>query len=181
MVDLSFGCPSFITRALWVDPGSFTEIELGHYSELRERGVRLFRENRTDYNRDRATYRTIAPKWGCAPDSFRVWCQQLKNGGCNCEPDQRTEKDERQYPPPTGQKNPFQVRVTSVKLAPGCHCSLQQRWSRSALSHQLSIKKLQVIGAEVGELSFSDFPGVAHTTSEPGVTFTRRECLHLIK
>lgn len=31
-------------------------------AELRERGVRLFRENRADYSSDSAAYRAIAPK-----------------------------------------------------------------------------------------------------------------------
>ena len=47
-------------------------------AELRERGVRLFRENRSDYTSDNAAYRAIAPKLGCAPDSLRVWCQQAE-------------------------------------------------------------------------------------------------------
>ncbi len=37
-------------------------------AELRERGVRLFRENRADYTSDTAAYRAIAPKLGCSPD-----------------------------------------------------------------------------------------------------------------
>lgn len=45
-------------------------------AELRERGVRLFRENRSEYASDNAAYRAIAPKLGCSPDSLRVWCQQ---------------------------------------------------------------------------------------------------------
>ena len=47
-------------------------------AELRERGVRLFRENRSEYTSDNATYRAIAPKLGCSPDSLRVWCQQAE-------------------------------------------------------------------------------------------------------
>ncbi|WP_425496102.1 transposase [Paracoccus aestuariivivens] len=47
-------------------------------AELRERGVRLFRENRADYASDTAAYRAIAPKLGCSPDSLRVWCQQAE-------------------------------------------------------------------------------------------------------
>ena len=47
-------------------------------AELRERGVRLFRENRSEYTRDTAAYRAIAPKLGCSPDSLRVWCQQAE-------------------------------------------------------------------------------------------------------
>ena len=45
-------------------------------AELRDRGVRLFCENRADYTSDSAAYRAIAPKLGCSPDSLRVWCQQ---------------------------------------------------------------------------------------------------------
>jgi transposase-like protein len=47
-------------------------------AELRERGVRLFRENRGDYASDTAAYRAIAPKLGCSPDSLRVWYQQAE-------------------------------------------------------------------------------------------------------
>ena len=48
-------------------------------AELRERGVRLFRENRTDYASDSAARKAIAPKLGCSPpDSLRVWCQQTE-------------------------------------------------------------------------------------------------------
>ncbi|EDM71452.1 ISPsy21, transposase orfA [Roseobacter sp. AzwK-3b] len=47
-------------------------------AELRERGVRLFRENRVNYSSDSAAYKAIAPKLGCFPDSLRVWCQQAE-------------------------------------------------------------------------------------------------------
>ena len=47
-------------------------------AELRERGVRLFRENRGDYASDSAAYKAIAPKLGCSPDSLRVWRQQAE-------------------------------------------------------------------------------------------------------
>ena len=47
-------------------------------AELRERGVRLFRENRGDNASDTAAYKAIAPKLGCSPDSLRVWCQQAE-------------------------------------------------------------------------------------------------------
>jgi len=47
-------------------------------AELRERGVRLFREHRGDYASDTAAYKAIAPKLGCSPDSLRVWCQQAE-------------------------------------------------------------------------------------------------------
>jgi hypothetical protein len=48
-------------------------------AELRELGVRLFRENRADYSSDTAAYRTIAPKLGCSPDNLRSWCQQAEH------------------------------------------------------------------------------------------------------
>ncbi len=47
-------------------------------AELRERGVRLVRENRAEYASDTAAYRAIAPKLGCSPDSLRLWCQQAE-------------------------------------------------------------------------------------------------------
>ena len=47
-------------------------------AELRERGVRLFRENRASYASDTAACKAIAPKLGCSPDSLRVWCQQAE-------------------------------------------------------------------------------------------------------
>jgi len=47
-------------------------------AELRERGVRMFRENRADFSSDTAAYKAIAPKLGCSPDSLRVWCQQAE-------------------------------------------------------------------------------------------------------
>ena len=47
-------------------------------AELRERGIRLFRENRVNYFSDSAAYKAIAPKRGCCPDSLRIWCQQAE-------------------------------------------------------------------------------------------------------
>ena len=47
-------------------------------AELRARGVRLFRENRSEYTSDSAAHRAIAPRLGCSPDSLRVWCQQAE-------------------------------------------------------------------------------------------------------
>lgn len=47
-------------------------------AELRDRGVRLFRDQRSEYASDNAAYRAIAPKLGCSPDSLRVWCQQAE-------------------------------------------------------------------------------------------------------
>ncbi len=45
-------------------------------AEFRERGVRLFREQRAEYASDNAAYLAIAPKLGCSPDSLRAWCRQ---------------------------------------------------------------------------------------------------------
>ncbi len=39
---------------------------------LRERGVRLVRENRAGYASDNAAYKAVAPKPGCSQDSLRV-------------------------------------------------------------------------------------------------------------
>ena len=47
-------------------------------AELRERRVRLFRENRVNYSSDSAAYKAIAPKLGCCPDSLPIWCQQAE-------------------------------------------------------------------------------------------------------
>ncbi|RDW11688.1 IS3 family transposase [Paracoccus thiocyanatus] len=47
-------------------------------AELRDRGVRPFRDHRGEYASDNAAYRAIAPKLGCSPDSLRVWCQQAE-------------------------------------------------------------------------------------------------------
>ncbi len=46
--------------------------------EFRERGIRLFKENRANYSSDNAAYRAIASKLGCSPDSLRAWCQQAE-------------------------------------------------------------------------------------------------------
>ena len=35
-------------------------------AELRDRGVRLFKDHRADYPSDNAAYRAIAPKLGCS-------------------------------------------------------------------------------------------------------------------
>ena len=47
-------------------------------AEFRERGIRLFRENRSNYSSDNAAYKAIASKLGCSPDSLRAWCQQVE-------------------------------------------------------------------------------------------------------
>ena len=62
-------------------------------AELRERGVRLFRENRSEYTSDNAAYRAIAPKLGCSPDSLRVWCQQAERDAGKRAGLTRAEKD----------------------------------------------------------------------------------------
>ena len=47
-------------------------------AEFRERGVRLYFDNRPDYPSDNAAYRAIAAKLGCAGDTLRAWCQQAE-------------------------------------------------------------------------------------------------------
>ena len=47
-------------------------------AEFRERGIRLFRENRSNYSSDNAAYKAIGSKLGCSPDSLRAWCQQAE-------------------------------------------------------------------------------------------------------
>lgn len=50
--------------------------------EFRERGVRLFAEQRVGYKSDSAAYQAIGSKLGCSPDSLRSWCQQAeRNAG----------------------------------------------------------------------------------------------------
>ena len=46
--------------------------------EFRDRGVRLFKEQRPDYASDNATYTAIASKLGCSKDTLRSWCQQAE-------------------------------------------------------------------------------------------------------
>ncbi|ODM47447.1 transposase [Ruegeria sp. PBVC088] len=46
--------------------------------ELRERGVRLFKERGAEYASDNAANRASVPKLGCSPDSLRVWCQRAE-------------------------------------------------------------------------------------------------------
>ena len=45
-------------------------------AEFRERGVRLYREQRPDHTSDTAAYRAIASKLGCSHDTLRAWCSQ---------------------------------------------------------------------------------------------------------
>ena len=47
-------------------------------AEFRERGIRLFKENRSNYSSNNAAYKAIASKLGCSADSLRAWCQQLE-------------------------------------------------------------------------------------------------------
>ena len=62
-------------------------------AELRERGVRHFRENRANYSSDTAACKAIAPKLGCSPDSLRVWCQQAERDDGQCAGLTTEEKD----------------------------------------------------------------------------------------
>lgn len=45
-------------------------------AEFRTRGVRLFREHRSDYSSHSAAYRAIASKLGCSSFSLRDWCRR---------------------------------------------------------------------------------------------------------
>ena len=47
-------------------------------AELRERGVRIFKEHRAEYASDNEAYRAIAPKLGCSPKTLRVWRQRAE-------------------------------------------------------------------------------------------------------
>ena len=47
-------------------------------AEYRERGIRLFKENRSNYPSNDAAYKAIASKLGFSPDSLRAWCQQAE-------------------------------------------------------------------------------------------------------
>ena len=51
---------------------------LSYTAEFRERGIRLFKENRSNYSSDNAAYKAIAFKFGCSSDSLRAWCQQAE-------------------------------------------------------------------------------------------------------
>lgn len=44
--------------------------------EFRERGVRLYREHRSNYPSDNKAYQAIASKLGCSHDTLRAWCLQ---------------------------------------------------------------------------------------------------------
>ena len=45
-------------------------------AEFRERGVRLYREHRSDYASDTSAYKAISSKLGCSADTLRAWCVQ---------------------------------------------------------------------------------------------------------
>lgn len=45
--------------------------------EFRERGVRLYKEHRSDYTSDNSAYKAISQKLGCSPDTLRSWCRQV--------------------------------------------------------------------------------------------------------
>jgi len=47
-------------------------------AEFRDRGVRPFKENRSNYSSDNAVYKAIGSKLGCSPDSLRAWSQQVE-------------------------------------------------------------------------------------------------------
>jgi transposase len=70
-------------------------------AEFRERGVRLFREQRPDYTSDNAAYRAIASKLGCSHDTLRAWCLQAardagERGGVTSEEKARIKALERE-------------------------------------------------------------------------------------
>ena len=47
-------------------------------AEFRERGVRLYFDNRPDYPSDNAAYKGIGAKLGCSGDTLRSWCHQAQ-------------------------------------------------------------------------------------------------------
>lgn len=53
-------------------------------AKFRERGIRLYREHRSEYTSDNKAYRAIASKLGCSHDTLRAWCIQAARdaGGC---------------------------------------------------------------------------------------------------
>lgn len=61
----------------------------GNYSpEVRERAIRMVREQRDQYDSEWATIRSIAEKIGCRAETLRLWIR-------------RDERDSRQRPGPT--------------------------------------------------------------------------------
>ena len=53
-------------------------------AEFRARGVRLFREHRSEYSSDSAAYRAIASKLGCSSFSLRDWCRHAARDAAHC-------------------------------------------------------------------------------------------------
>jgi len=91
-------------------------------AELRERGVRLFRENRADYASDTAAYKAIAPKLGCSPDSLRVWCQQAERdagqwAGLTSAEKDRSEPLERHWSEDNGRTHISRRRSATARSA----------------------------------------------------------------
>ena len=69
--------------------------------EFRERGVRLFNEQRSNYASDNAAYSAIASKLGCNRDTLRAWHLQAerdsgKRPGLTSEDKQRMKELERE-------------------------------------------------------------------------------------
>jgi transposase len=44
--------------------------------EFRERGIRLYKDHRSEYSSDNAAYKAISSKLGCNADTLRFWCRQ---------------------------------------------------------------------------------------------------------
>lgn len=61
-----------------MDPMTQRKHTPSYTAEFRERGIRLFKENRSNYFSDNAAYRAISSKFGCSPDSLRVWNRQAE-------------------------------------------------------------------------------------------------------
>ena len=58
------------------EPCGQEEIPPKYTAEFRERGGRLFRQQRLGYDNDNAAHKAIASKLGCSPDTLRAWCVQ---------------------------------------------------------------------------------------------------------
>ncbi len=70
-------------------------------AEFRERGVRLFREQRPDYASDNAAYQAISSKLGCSADTLRAWrrqasCDAGERGGITSDEKARIKALERE-------------------------------------------------------------------------------------
>ena len=61
-----------------MDPMTQRKPTPSYTAEFRARGIRLYKENRTNYPSNNAAYKAIALKLGCSGDSLRVWCQQAE-------------------------------------------------------------------------------------------------------